>query len=88
MQVVEQTVINKSDPRYSMIDEAAFKSKNLYNLALYEIRQSFIHEGKYLSYAEVYHKVKHTEAYRALPCKVSNDILRQLDAATPIQMYT
>ncbi len=23
--------------------------------------------------------MKHTDAYRALPCKVSNDILRQLD---------
>jgi putative transposase len=32
-----------------------------------------------LSYAEVYHRVKHSEAYQALPRKVSNDILRQLD---------
>jgi putative transposase len=32
-----------------------------------------------LGYAAIYHQVKQTEAYRALPCKVSNDILRQLD---------
>ncbi len=79
LQLVEQTIINESDPRYAAIDAASFAAKNLYNLALYEWRQAFIHEGKYLSYAEVYHRVKHSEAYQALPRKVSNDILRQLD---------
>ena len=34
MQLVEQHVIGKSDPRYTTIDEAAFQSKNLYNAAL------------------------------------------------------
>ncbi len=81
MQLTEQHVINKRDSRYAAIDAAAFASKNLYNLALYEWRQAFIHEGKYLSYTEVYHRVKHSEAYQALPRKVSNDILRQLDKA-------
>jgi putative transposase len=38
VQLVEQRVIGKNDPRYSVIDEAAFKSKNLYNAALYEIK--------------------------------------------------
>ena len=43
MQLVEQHIIDRCDPRYAVIDEAAFKSKNLYNAALYEIRQAFIH---------------------------------------------
>ncbi len=80
MQLVEQHVIDRNDPRFAVIDAAAFASKNPYNLALYEWRQAFIHEGKYLSYTEVFHRVKHSEAYRALPSKVSNDILRQLDS--------
>src|SRR5260370_224380 len=50
MQLVEQHVINRHDPRYSVIDEAAFKSKNLYNAALYELRQAFFHKGKNLNY--------------------------------------
>jgi putative transposase len=79
MQLVERTVINKSDSRYAAIDNAAFLSKNLYNAANYVVRQSFIHGGVYRSYADVYHEMKHHEAYRALPCKVSNDILRVLD---------
>jgi putative transposase len=79
MQLVEQHVINKHDPRYSVIDEAAFKSKNLYNAALYEIRQSFIHEGKYLNYNEMDRRMQSHEAYKALPAKVSQQVLVLLD---------
>ena len=51
MQLVEQHVIDRNDLRFAVIDDAAFKSKNLYNAANYEIRQAFIHEGKYLNVA-------------------------------------
>ena len=78
MQLVEQHCISKSDPRYSVIDEAAFKSKNLYNAALYEMRQAFIHQGIYLSYEEMDKRMQLHEAYRALPAKVSQQVLRQL----------
>ena len=71
MQLVEQHVIDQHDPRYAMIDEAAFKSKNLYNAALYEIRQAFIHQGVYLPYEEMDKRMQPHEAYRALPTKVS-----------------
>ena len=79
MQLVEQHVIDKNDPRYAMIDEAAFKSKNLYNAALYEIRQSFIREGEYLNYNEMQRRMQAHEAYKALPAKVSQQILMVLD---------
>ncbi len=79
MQLVEQHLIDKNDPRYAVMDEAAFKSKNLYNAALYEIRQSFIHEGKYLNYNEVQRRMQSHEAYKALPAKVSQQILMVLD---------
>nr|WP_244422432.1 hypothetical protein [Ktedonobacter racemifer] len=79
MQLVERHLIHPTDPRYAAIDAASFASKNLYNLANYHMRQSFIKTGKYLGYVEVYHLVKHTDAYQALPRKVSNDILRLLD---------
>jgi putative transposase len=78
VQLVEQHCISKSDPRYSMIDEAAFKSKNLYNAALYEMRQAFIHYGVYLSYEEMDKRMQPHEAYRALPAKVSQHVLKQL----------
>jgi putative transposase len=79
MQLVEQHCIGKNDPRYVVIDEAAFKSKNLYNAALYEIRQAFIHEGKYLNYHEMDRRMQSHEAYKALPAKASQQILMILD---------
>lgn len=81
VQLVEQHCINKSDPRYSVIGEAAFKSKNLYNAALYEMRQAFIHHGIYLSYQEMDKCMQPHEAYRALPAKVSQQVLKQLAEA-------
>ncbi|MFL5661662.1 MAG: RNA-guided endonuclease TnpB family protein, partial [Ktedonobacteraceae bacterium] len=65
MQLVEQHLIRKGDPRYAAIDQAAFASKNLYNQATYQIRQAYIHEGTYLPYAEIFHRVKHLECYQA-----------------------
>ena len=81
MQLVEQHVISKHDPRYGVIDGAAFASKNLYNAANYEMRQAFIHQGIYLSYEEMDKRMQPHEAYQALPAKVSQQVLRQLAAA-------
>jgi putative transposase len=78
MQLVERHLIRKDDPQYGVIDQAAFASKNLYNQANYQIRQSFIHEGKYLPYPRIFQRLKHHDCYRALPRKVSNSILIQL----------
>lgn len=81
MLLTEQHVIKKDDPRYVLIDEAAFKSKNLYNAALYEMRQAFIHHGIYLCYEEMDKRMQPHEAYRALPAKVAQQVLKQLAVA-------
>jgi putative transposase len=79
MQLVEQHVISQTDPRFKLIDDAAFRSKHLYNAANYEIRQHFFNTTEYLNNTKLFHRMKHHEAYKALPRKVSNDILRLLD---------
>ncbi|EFH88956.1 RNA-guided endonuclease InsQ/TnpB family protein [Ktedonobacter racemifer] len=79
MQLVERHFIHQGDARYAALDAASFASKNLYNLANYHMRQAFIQTGAYLDYVEVYQVVKHTDAYQALPRKVSNDVLRLLE---------
>src|SRR5260221_367558 len=81
MQLVEQHVIDRKDQRYGVIDAAAFKSKNLYNAALYEVRQAYIHEGKYLNYTEMDKRMQSHAAYKALPAKVAQKVLDQLDQA-------
>ena len=77
--LVEQHHIQGNDPRFAAIDAAAFAAKNLYNKALYVVRQAFIHEDVYIPYTKLYHLLKTTEEYRALPCKVSQLVLKQLD---------
>src|SRR6266702_1066231 len=78
MQLVEQHVISKSDPRYAAIDAAAFASKNLYNAANYELRQAYIHQGRYLTYNQWDKLMQSHEAYRALPAKVAQWVLKGL----------
>jgi len=78
MQLVEKHVIKKSDPRFAAIDRAAFLSKNLYNAALYEIRQHYIFVGKYLNYQQMDKIMQKHEAYRMLPRKISQQLLINL----------
>jgi hypothetical protein len=79
MHLVEKHIIPRSDPRSRLIDHAAFASKNLYNAALYEIRHHFIFTGKYLNSHTMEKVMQKHEAYRALPTKVSQQVLRLLD---------
>ena len=79
MRLVERHVIKRADPRFAALDAAAFASKNLYNAANYVVRQSFIRENVYLPYAEMHQRMKDHEAYKALPAKVAQWVLRLLD---------
>ncbi|MBV9019190.1 MAG: transposase [Ktedonobacteraceae bacterium] len=81
MQLVEQHVIKRGDPRFAVLDAASFASKNLYNAALYEIRQAFFADGIWLRYSEMDKRMQSHEAYKALPAKVSQQVLKQLDDA-------
>jgi len=79
LQLVEQHVISRKDPRFAVIDAAAFAAKNLYNAALYVVRQAYIFEGRYLNYNEMDRRMHPHEAYKVLPAKVAQQILKQLD---------
>ncbi len=81
MQLVEQHVIKPNSPFWQVVDTAAFASKNLYNLALYEMRQKFFVSGFTHSYESLYHLVKASDAYKGLPAKVSQQVLKGLDKA-------
>ena len=76
--LVAQHIIKQEDARFQAIDEAAFAAKNLYNKALYLVRQSFINEDKYRNFASIFHLIKNEPEYQALPRKVSNQVLIQL----------
>jgi len=79
MCLVERHVVKRADSRFAPVDRAAFASKNLYNAANYVIRQAFITQGVYLRYPEMHERMKIHEAYKALPAKVAQWVLRLLD---------
>src|SRR5262249_49676592 len=81
MRRVEQQVIEQSHPQFRAIDALAFASKNLWNLANYHVRQSFIFQQHYLNNAALFHVLKETDAYQSLPSKVANQVLLQLHHA-------
>ncbi|MEL6526391.1 MAG: RNA-guided endonuclease TnpB family protein, partial [Chloroflexota bacterium] len=75
---VEQHIIQKSDPRWSVIDVACFRSKNLFNAVLYRLRQTLFTEHTTLSYAQLAKDMKQNPDYCALPRKVSQWVLKQV----------
>jgi putative transposase len=79
MILVEKHIIKQSHPFYNECDDLCFKSKNLYNQGLYNVRQHFFNEETYLTYSKNYHITKHQESYSALPAKVSNQTLQMVD---------
>jgi IS605 OrfB family transposase len=81
MRLVERHVIKRADPRFGIIDGAAFASKNLYNKALYATRQAFFEDGSYPSYPTLYHQMKGEPEYTALDRKVAQWMLKQVCTA-------
>ena len=79
MKHVERHIVKQNNPIWQQIDRLCFLSKNLYNYANYQLRQKFILEQVYLGYNKLYHLVKGTPDYQALPAKVSQQVLRLLD---------
>lgn len=81
MQLVEQHIIKKNDNRYKILDEVCFKCKNLYNAALYEIRQHFFNTKQFLNWFSIdkIFKEKKQDDYYSLPCKVSQQTLKLLN---------
>ena len=80
MKLVEQHLIKKTNPMFEECKDLCFKSKNLYNRALYEIRQEYIKDKKYLNYYDIekYFKQNEIPEYRYLPIKSSQQTLMLL----------
>jgi putative transposase len=79
MRLVERHIIQPRHRFFCEIDRLCWLSKNLYNYANYQLRQSFIFEKKYRPYLDIQKAVQGTEPYQALPAKVSQQILMVLD---------
>lgn len=81
MQLTETHQIRPNHKLYSICDELCFKSKNLYNAALFEFRQSFFDkELDTLTWQNINRIFNQSSQfdYRELPSKVSNTVLKKL----------
>lgn len=79
VQRVEQIIIRKNHPKFKIIDQQCFHSKNLYNEANYVIRQEFIETGKYIKYKDMNFDFKTHENYKLTFSQPANCTLRLLD---------
>lgn len=74
--------ITKRHKDYEKLDHLCFLSKNLYNSALYVVRQHYFDTGEYLNYYEVNKRFckENQSDYRSLPAQVAQQTLKLLDA--------
>ena len=79
MLLAERHIIKRGHQFWTEIDNLSWQSKNLYNSANYLIRQNFIYGHGYLTYNQMASLMKETEQYKALPAKVSQQVLRGLE---------
>jgi len=79
MKLVQKHLIKSSNPYYQEIDSLAFKSKNLYNCAVYLSRQAFFKGEKLPTMTDLHHQLKTGIDYKALPAKVSQLVLKQVE---------
>ena len=78
MRLVEQHIIKSNDPVYKELDRLCFLSKNLYNQALYRVRQQFFADKTFKNFLEI-NREMHDENqvdYRALPANTAQQILK------------
>ena len=76
----------KQEPRLSkdellILRQLSHTAKNLYNEALYNIRQYFFNNGSYLNYYHNYHEIKHSDNYKLLNSNMAQQILKEVDGS-------
>lgn len=81
MKLTETHQIKPNHKLYSICDELCFKSKNLYNAALFEFRQSYFDKDvdtlNWQNINRIFNQSNQFD-YRELPSKVSNTVLKKL----------
>ena len=73
----QQVKLTKEE--YLILRELCHISKNLYNQALYEIRQEYFKSKKYLNYYDVVKILQGTENYSILQAQISQQTLKIID---------
>ena len=76
-----QQLNHLSKNEYLALRELCFLAKNMYNVAVYNIRQHFFSTSEYLNYNANYKLAKDNENYKLLNSNVAQQILKEADGA-------
>ena len=76
---VKQQVKQLSKEDYRNIKTLSHIAKNLANQAIYNVRQYFFQEGKYLNYQKNYALLKESPNYKALNSNMAQQIMKEVD---------
>ena len=75
---VKQQLKHLSKEEYLILRDLCRIAKNLTNQAVYNIRQHYFEEGKYLSYPENYKALKTSDNYHLLNSNMAQQILKEV----------
>ena len=78
---VKQQLKHLSKEEYLSLKELSHTAKNLYNQAVYNIRQYYFQENKYLNYQKNNSLLKSSENYKTLNSNMSQQILKEVDGS-------
>ena len=78
---IKQQVKHLSKEDYLTIKELCHVAKNLTNEAIYNVRQYYFTEGKFLKYEKNYTLLKNSPNYKALNSNMAQQILKEVDGS-------
>ena len=78
---VKQQLKHLSKEEYLSLRELSHTAKNLYNQAVYNVRQYYFQENKYLNYQKNNSLLKSSENYKTLNSNISQQILKEVDGS-------
>ena len=78
---IKQQLKHLSKEEYLSLRELSHTAKNLYNQAVYNIRQYYFQENKYLNYQKNNSLLKSSENYKTLNSNMSQQILKEIDGS-------
>ena len=78
---VKQQVKHLSKEDYITIKELCHTAKNLFNEAIYNVRQYYFTEGEFLGYEKNYTLLKNSPNYKVLNSNMAQQILKEVDGS-------
>ena len=78
---IKQELKHLTKQEYLSLKELSHIAKNLTNEAIYNVRQYYFNEGKYLNYEKNYVLLKSSDNYKMLNSNMAQQILKEVDGS-------